>query len=156
MFMIAQELKLLLPILAFFLKIGARPSNQGVSGTAIYQEHSSFAEPRIPGCNAAVGDTRKLLVVSLPFDGVGFLDFGNVHLKFAPSTPLPVRKSAGPGLHVGTPFFLLNGLRPQTRSQAKRETRRVLLQHRPGILTPDPFTKLTIVRTKRRIVAVAY
>jgi outer membrane protein assembly complex protein YaeT len=41
------------------------------------------------------------------FDGVGFLDMGNVFPRVSDFNPLDVRKSAGFGLRVRTPFFLL-------------------------------------------------
>jgi outer membrane protein insertion porin family len=41
------------------------------------------------------------------FDGVGFLDIGNVYAKISDFNPFEVRKSAGVGLRVRTPFFLL-------------------------------------------------
>jgi len=41
------------------------------------------------------------------FDGVGFLDIGNVYATLSDFNPFEVRKSAGIGLRVRTPFFLL-------------------------------------------------
>lgn len=41
------------------------------------------------------------------FDGVGFLDIGNVYANVSDFNPFEVRKSAGIGLRVRTPFFLL-------------------------------------------------
>ncbi len=45
-------------------------------------------------------------IVSL-FDGVGFLDIGNVYTRLSDFNPFKVRKSAGLGLRVRTPYFLL-------------------------------------------------
>jgi outer membrane protein assembly factor BamA len=41
------------------------------------------------------------------FDGVGFLDVGNVYPRLSDFNPLKVRKSAGFGLRVYTPYFML-------------------------------------------------
>lgn len=41
------------------------------------------------------------------FDGVGFLDMGNVYQRIGDFDPLDLRKSAGFGLRVRTPYFLL-------------------------------------------------
>jgi outer membrane protein assembly complex protein YaeT len=41
------------------------------------------------------------------FHGVGFLDIGNVYPRVSDFNPFDVRKSAGFGLRVRTPFFLL-------------------------------------------------
>ncbi|MBI2820730.1 MAG: translocation/assembly module TamB domain-containing protein [Acidobacteria bacterium] len=41
------------------------------------------------------------------FDGVTFLDLGNVYARAADFNPFKVRKSAGLGLRVHTPYFLL-------------------------------------------------
>jgi outer membrane protein assembly complex protein YaeT len=40
-------------------------------------------------------------------DGVGFLDLGNVYRRIGDFKPWELRKSAGPGLRVRTPYFLL-------------------------------------------------
>ncbi len=40
-------------------------------------------------------------------DGVGFLDIGNVYARVSDFNPLEVRKAAGFGLRVRTPFFLV-------------------------------------------------
>jgi outer membrane protein assembly factor BamA len=45
-------------------------------------------------------------VISM-FEAVGFLDLGNVYRSLSDFNPLKVRKSAGLGLRVNTPFFLL-------------------------------------------------
>jgi outer membrane protein insertion porin family len=41
------------------------------------------------------------------FEGVGFVDFGNIYQSVSEFDPLSVRGSAGPGLRVRTPYFLL-------------------------------------------------
>jgi outer membrane protein assembly complex protein YaeT len=41
------------------------------------------------------------------FDGVGFVDIGNVYKKASDFNPFEVRKAAGVGLRVRTPYFLL-------------------------------------------------
>jgi outer membrane protein assembly complex protein YaeT len=41
------------------------------------------------------------------FDGVGFVDIGNVYRRISDFNPFDVRKSAGLGLRVRTPYFLL-------------------------------------------------
>jgi outer membrane protein assembly factor BamA len=41
------------------------------------------------------------------FEGVAFIDFGNVYPRAADFNPFKVRGSAGPGLRVRTPYFLL-------------------------------------------------
>ena len=41
------------------------------------------------------------------FDGVGFLDVGNVYAKASDFNPFDVRRSAGLGLRVRTPYLLL-------------------------------------------------
>ena len=41
------------------------------------------------------------------FDGVGFLDVGNVYATVSDFDPLDVRKAAGFGLRVRTPFVLV-------------------------------------------------
>ncbi len=41
------------------------------------------------------------------FDGVGFLDIGNVYPHVSDFNPTDVRKSSGFGLRVRTPYFLL-------------------------------------------------
>ena len=41
------------------------------------------------------------------FDGVGFIDIGNVYPRAADFNPFDVRGSAGAGLRVRTPYFLL-------------------------------------------------
>ena len=41
------------------------------------------------------------------FDGVGFIDVGNVYPSVADFNPFDVRSSAGAGLRVRTPYFLL-------------------------------------------------
>ena len=41
------------------------------------------------------------------FDGVGFVDLGNVYASAADFNPFEVRKSAGLGLRLRTPYFLL-------------------------------------------------
>jgi outer membrane protein assembly factor BamA len=41
------------------------------------------------------------------FDGVGFVDLGNVYLKVSDFNPFDVRKTAGFGLRLRTSFLLL-------------------------------------------------
>jgi outer membrane protein assembly factor BamA len=41
------------------------------------------------------------------FDGVGFLDVGNVYPEISGISLGDLRKAAGPGLRVRTPWFLL-------------------------------------------------
>jgi len=41
------------------------------------------------------------------FDGTAFLDLGNIYQTISDFNPFQVRKSAGIGLRVRTPFFLL-------------------------------------------------
>ncbi len=41
------------------------------------------------------------------FDGVGFVDIGNVYKRASDFNPFEVRKAAGVGLRVRTPYFLL-------------------------------------------------
>ena len=41
------------------------------------------------------------------FDGVGFVDVGNVYRQISDFDPFDVRKSAGFGLRIRTPYFLL-------------------------------------------------
>jgi outer membrane protein assembly complex protein YaeT len=41
------------------------------------------------------------------FEGVGFLDVGNVYPKASNFNPTDVRSSAGPGIRIRTPYFLL-------------------------------------------------
>ena len=47
------------------------------------------------------------LPVASVFDAVGFLDLGNIYPTLSDFDPFQVRKSAGLGLRVRTPFFLL-------------------------------------------------
>ncbi|MBN2317625.1 MAG: translocation/assembly module TamB domain-containing protein [Acidobacteria bacterium] len=41
------------------------------------------------------------------FEGIGFLDIGNVYPRVSDFNPTDVRSSAGPGIRVRTPYFLL-------------------------------------------------
>jgi outer membrane protein assembly factor BamA len=41
------------------------------------------------------------------FEGVGFLDIGNVYSRASDFNPADVRSSAGPGIRIRTPYFLL-------------------------------------------------
>ncbi|MBX5494640.1 MAG: BamA/TamA family outer membrane protein, partial [Bryobacteraceae bacterium] len=41
------------------------------------------------------------------FDGVAFLDMGNVYERWQDFNPFDVRKAAGFGLRIRTPFFML-------------------------------------------------
>jgi len=53
-----------------------------------------------------VNNEIRFPVISF-FEGVGFLDLGNVYEKVGDFDPFDLRKSAGVGLRVRTPFFLL-------------------------------------------------
>ena len=41
------------------------------------------------------------------FDGVGFVDIGNIYAKVGDFNPTDVRKAAGLGLRIRTPYFLI-------------------------------------------------
>ncbi len=57
------------------------------------------------------------------FDGVGFVDVGNVYRKISDFNPFDVRSSAGFGLRIRTPYFLLRadyGLKLDRKSDESR------------------------------------
>ena len=69
-------------------------------------------------------------------DGVGFVDIGNVYRHVSDISLTDIRKAAGLGLRVRTPWFLLRldyGLKLGRRPG--ESVRPALFQHRPGFLS---------------------
>jgi outer membrane protein assembly factor BamA len=69
----------------------------------------------LPGEDPAGGNAVFILNNELRFpviswfEGVGFVDVGNVYAKAGDFNPFDVRKAGGVGLRVRTPYFLLRG-----------------------------------------------
>ncbi len=83
-------------------------------GTTIRGFAQDAIGPRIPGTNSPAGGDAILLLnneMRFPlfsiFDGVGFVDIGNVYRTLGDFNPTDVRKSAGLGLRIRTPYFLI-------------------------------------------------
>jgi outer membrane protein assembly factor BamA len=65
-----------------------------------------FADPTGGNAVLVANNEIRFPVVSI-FDGVGFLNIGNVDLKVSDFDLSNLPKSAGMGLRVRTPYFLL-------------------------------------------------
>src|SRR6185369_16227419 len=69
--------------------------------------------PRLPTGGAAGGDALLILNEEMRFplfsilDGVGFVDVGNVYPTIGDFSFTGIRKAAGMGLRIRTPYFLI-------------------------------------------------
>jgi outer membrane protein insertion porin family len=102
-------------------------------GTTIRGFEQDGVGPRLPGGGPAGGDALFILNEEIRFplfsilDGVGFLDVGNVYEKASDFSFTDVRKSAGMGLRIRTPYFLI------------RFDYGVKLDRKPGETRAKPF-----------------
>ena len=81
-----------------------------------------FGDPEGGNAVLIVNNEIRFPMVSF-FDGVGFMDIGNVYPTVSDFDPFDVRKTAGAGLRVRTPYFLLRadyGFKLDRRAEESR------------------------------------